>query len=61
METQSRLRSWPLWTSIFALVVFCAKMYFDYEIPGADQLVNLVLPIVVGLGIINNPSDSQKF
>ena len=58
---QNRLRSWPLWLAMFALIVFCAKMYFHYEIPGADQIMNLILPIVVGLGIVNDPTDSTKF
>ncbi len=60
MYMRNRFKSWPLWTSIFALVVFCLKMYFGYELPGADQLINLVLPVVVGLGIVNNPGDPNK-
>jgi uncharacterized membrane protein len=60
MQTQNRFKSWPLWTAIFALIVFCSKMYFHYEIPGADQLINLILPVVVGFGIINNPTDPNK-
>ena len=61
MQTQSKLRSWPLWTAIFALIVFSAKTYFNYEIPGADNLLDLILPIVIGLGIINDPTNPNKF
>ena len=61
MPKQSKLRSWPLWTAIFALIVFSAKTYFNYEIPGADNLLDLILPIAIGLGIINNPNDPNKF
>jgi len=58
---QNRLKSWPLWTSIFALIAFCSKMYFGYTIPGVDELVNLILPVVAGLGIVNDPTNSKKF
>ena len=54
---QNRLKSWPLWVAIVALITFCTKTYLGYEIPGVDQLVDLILPVVVGLGIINNPTD----
>ena len=57
---QSKLRSWPLWLAIFALIVFSAKTYFHYEIPGADQIMNLILPIVIGLGIVNDPTNPTK-
>jgi len=57
---QSKLKSWPLWLSIIALITFCAKTYFSYEIPGVDQLANLILPIVVALGIVNDPTNPKK-
>ena len=60
MQTQSKLRSWPLWTAIIALVVYSSKTYFGYDIPGVDRLVELILPVVVGFGIINNPTDPNK-
>jgi len=60
MKMQNRLKSWSLWTAIFALIAFCSKMYFGYEIPGIDQLVNLILPVAIGLGIVNNPTDATK-
>jgi len=58
---QSRLRSWPLWLAIVALVTYTSQTYFCYTIPGVDRLLELILPVVVLLGIINNPSDSTKF
>jgi len=61
METQSRWKSWPLWVSIAALIAFTSKTYFGYEIPEFDKFVNLVLVVLAGAGIVNNPSDSQKF
>ena len=57
---QNRFRSWALWTSIAALVVFCAKEFAGLDIGNTvDGLLNVLLPVLVGFGIINNPTDSQ--
>ena len=58
---QSRLKSWPLWLAIVALATYTSQTYFGYTVPGVDRLLELILPVVVLLGIINNPSDSTKF
>ncbi len=58
---QSRFRSWALWLSVASLIGFVTKTYLGYEIPQFDQLVNLVLIVLAGFGIINNPTDKEKF
>ena len=59
---QNRFRSWALWTSIAALVVFCAKEFAGLDISNTvDGLLNVLLPVLVGFGIINNPTDSKNF
>lgn len=58
---QSRYKSWVLWLSVAALIGFISKTYFGYEIPEFDQLVDLVLIVLAGFGIINNPENSEKF
>ena len=58
---QSRVRSWPLWLAVAALITFTSKTYFGYEIPQADTFVNLLLVALTTAGILNNPSDSTKF
>lgn len=57
---QSRIQSWALWMSIAALISFVAKTYFKYEIPEFDELVNLILSVLVGFGIINNPTNGES-
>ena len=57
---QSRLKSWPLWVAIVTLVVYASKTYLGYEIPGVDGLLDLILPVVVGFGIVNNPTDPNN-
>lgn len=58
---QSKLRSWPLWLAIVALATYTSQTYFGYTIPGVDRLLELILPVVILLGIVNDPTDSTKF
>jgi len=57
--TQNRFKSWALWLSVAALIAFVAKTYFGYEIPQFDTLVNLVLVVLTGFGLINNPTNPK--
>ena len=55
---QSRLRSWALWVALGALVTFCAKEFFGVDIGGTvDGLLNVLCPVLVAFGIVNNPTD----
>lgn len=55
---QNRLRSWALWTSLAALIVFCVKEFAGLDLkPTVDGLLDVLLPVLVGFGIINNPTD----
>lgn len=55
---QSRFKSWALWTSIAALIVFCAKEFFNADISETvDGILNVLLPILVAFGVVNNPTD----
>lgn len=58
---QNRLRSKVLWVSIFALLYFVLKNWFNIEIPQWDVFVELLLAVLVGFGIINNPTDKDNF
>ena len=61
-EFFSRFKSWALWLSIGALVVFCVKEFAGIDISStADGLLNSLLPVLVGFGIVNNPTDSKHF
>ena len=62
MNTQNRFKSWALWCSIAALVVFCVKEFAGVDISETvDGLLNYLLPVLVGFGIINNPTDKSNF
>ena len=56
--TQNRLKSWALCTSIAALIVFCVKEFGGMDISETvNGLLNVLLPVLVGFGIVNNPTD----
>ena len=58
---QNRLKSWGLWVSIAALVVFCIKQFTGLDISETmNEFLDIVLPVLVGFGIINNPCNKGK-
>ncbi len=57
---QNRLKSWALWMSVAALVVFCVKEFAGLDISGTvDGFLNVLCPVLVGFGIINNPTNAE--
>lgn len=55
---QNRFKSWALWLSIAALIVYVVKISTGYDLgPIWDELSELLLPVLVGFGIINNPTE----
>jgi uncharacterized membrane protein len=58
----SRFKSWAVWLSIGALVVFCAREFGGVDISGTvDGLLDALLPLLIAFGIVNNPTDSKHF
>jgi uncharacterized membrane protein len=58
----NRFKSWAVWLSIGALVVFCVKEFAGIDISDTvDGLLNVLLPVLVGFGIVNNPTDKNHF
>lgn len=57
-----RFRSWALWVSMSALVVFCVKEFGGIDISETvDGFMDVLLPVLVAFGIVNNPTDSTHF
>ena len=57
-----RFKSWAVWVSIGALVVFCVKQFAGVDISETvDGLLNVLLPVLVAFGIVNNPTDREHF
>lgn len=55
-----RFKSWALWLSLASLVVFCVKEFGGMDISETvDGFMNVLLPILVAFGIVNNPTDRK--
>ena len=55
---QNRFKSWGLWLSVAALVVYVVKTIWKVDIlQTVDGLLNVLLPVLMAFGIINNPTD----
>jgi len=58
---QKRIKSWALWLAAGALVVFCAKEFAGVDISHTvDGLLDVVLPVLIGFGIINDPTSKES-
>ena len=57
-----RFKSWALWVAIAALIVFCVKEFGGVDISETmNGLLDVLLPILVAFGIVNNPTDRSNF
>ena len=57
-EFLSRFKSWALWLAVAALVVFCVKEFGGVDISSTvNGLLDVLLPVLVAFGIVNNPTD----
>lgn len=57
---QNRFKSWALWTSIAALVVFCVKEFANIDISETvNGLLDVLLPVLIAFGVVNNPTDKD--
>ena len=58
----ARFKSWALWLALAALIVFCVKEFAGVDIAKTvDGLLNVLLPVLVAFGIVNNPTDRNNF
>lgn len=61
-EFLNRFKSWAVWLSIGALIVFCVKEFAGVDISeSVNGLLNYLLPVLIAFGIVNNPTDSKHF
>ena len=61
-EILNRFKSWAVWVSFGALIVFCTKEFAGIDISSTvNGLLDVLLPLLVAFGIVNNPTDSKHF
>lgn len=59
---REKLKSWALWVAIGALVVFCVKEFTGVDIGDTvNGFLNVLCPVLVGFGIVNNPNNRSGF
>lgn len=58
---QNRFKSYILWMAVAALIAFVTKEWLGWEIPKFDEFVELLLTVLVGFGVVNNPTDKNNF
>ena len=57
-----RFKSWALWMSLAALVVFCVKQFAGIDISETvNGFLDVLLPLLVAFGVVNNPTDQNNF
>ena len=58
---KEKFKSWALWVSLAALVVFCVKEFAGVDISASvNGLLNVLCPVLVGFGIVNNPNSRDS-
>ena len=59
---RNRFKSWALWLAIAALVVFLVKTFVHVDISKpVSEFMDVLLPVLIGFGIVNNPTDPDHF
>jgi uncharacterized membrane protein len=58
---QKKYKSWALWLAVAALIIFVWKEATGVDIsPTVNNLMNVLLPVLVGFGIVNNPNSKTS-
>ena len=58
----NRFKSWALWMAIAALIVFLVKEFTGLDTNGdVNGFLNVLLSVLVGFGIVNNPTNRTGF
>lgn len=55
-----RFRSPALWTAMAALGVFCLREFYGVDLSGSmSAFMDVLLPVLVAFGIVNNPTNKS--
>lgn len=58
---QKKYQSWALWLAVAALVAFVWKEVTGVDISAQmNGFLNVLLPVLVGFGIVNNPNSKTS-
>ncbi len=60
-KNHNRFKSWALWLSVAALIAWIVKTVSGQDIQAeVNEALNILLPVLVGFGIVNNPTDKSN-
>ena len=49
-------QSWAVWTALAALITYCVRLFFKLDVgPLVGGLMDVLLPVLMALGVVNNP------
>ena len=55
-----KFKSWALWLALAALVAFCVKQFSGLDVSDdLNDFLNVLLPVLVAFGIVNNPNSRE--
>ena len=59
---KEKCHSWALWLSLAALICYVVKALGGVDISEPmEELMGVLLPVLVGFGIVNNPNNRSGF
>jgi len=57
---KEKMKSWAMWVAIAALIVFLVKQFCGVDISDdMNGFLDVLLPVLMAFGIVNNPNDSE--
>jgi len=57
---RNRFKSWALWLSVAALGVYVVKAVWGLDVgEQVNGFLDVLLPVLVAFGIVNNPTDER--
>lgn len=56
-----RLKSPAVWISMGSLIIFILKTYTKEDTSQYNVVLDMIITVLIGMGILNNPTDKQGF
>lgn len=56
-DGQKWYQSWAVWLALAALITYCVRLFFNLDVgPMINSFMDVLLPVLMAFGIINNPT-----
>lgn len=55
---KDKMKSWAMWLALAALMIYVVRVIFRIDISAEIKgFMDVLLPVLIGFGIVNNPND----